>query len=148
MKVILRQDSDELGMAGDIVNVSAGYARNYLIPKEMALVANEQNIKFMGMQKKKIEIKRLKAKEDAEKIKEKIQGLGITISQKAGEEGKLYGSVTNMDLVAQLEKQGVVIDRRKIVLDKPIKALGDFAVSIKLHPEVTASINVTVVPEA
>ena len=147
MKVILTQDSDVLGMAGNIVNVSEGYARNYLIPRAMALVANKQNIKFMGMQKKKIETKRLKEKEDAEKVQEKIQEMVITIAQKAGEEGKLYGSVTNMDIVAQLEKQGVVIDRRKIVLDTPIKALGEFGASIRLHPEVTVSIKVNVIPE-
>jgi large subunit ribosomal protein L9 len=147
MKVILRQDMDALGLEGDVVNVADGYARNYLIPKEFALEANRQNIKLMETQRKKIEIKRLKAKEDAEKVKEKMTDIVITISQKAGEEEKLYGSVTSMDIAHQLERQGISIDRRKIALDKPIKALGEFDVPVKLYPEVTGSIKVVVVPE-
>jgi large subunit ribosomal protein L9 len=147
MKVILIQDMDALGLEGDIVNVADGYARNYLIPKELALEANKQNIKLMETQRKKIEIKRLKAKEDAEKVKEKMTDIVITISQKAGEEEKLYGSVTSMDIATHLDKQGITIDRRKIALDKPIKTLGEFDVAVKLYPEVTGSIKVVVVPE-
>lgn len=147
MKVILIQDMDALGLEGEIVNVADGYARNYLIPKELALKANEQNIKLMETQSKKIEIKRLKAKEDAEKVKEKMTGMVITISQKAGEEEKLYGSVTSMDIATHLEKQGITIDRRKLALDKPIKTLGEFDVTVKLYPGVTVSIKVVVVPE-
>ena len=147
MKIILRQDMDALGLEGDIVDVANGYARNYLIPKGMALEANIQNIKLFETQIKKIEIKRLKAKEDAEKIKEKLADVMITISQKAGEEDKLYGSVTSMDIAAHLEKQGILIDRKKISMDKPIKTLGEFEVSIRLYPEVTGSIKVAVVPE-
>ena len=101
----------------------------------------------MEMQRKKIEIRRLKAKEDAEKVKERIGDVVVTIAQKAGEEGRLYGSVTTMDIAAELERQGIAIERRKILLDKPIKTLGDFDVSIKIHPGVTAGIKVTVTPE-
>ncbi|MBW1800355.1 MAG: 50S ribosomal protein L9 [Deltaproteobacteria bacterium] len=147
MKVILREDKDDLGFAGDIVDVAKGYGRNYLIPKGVALEANNQNIKLMETQKKKIEIKRLKAKEDAEKISKKLEGIVVTISQKAGEEDKLYGSVTSMDIASHLEGQGVVIDRKKITLDKPIKTLGEFDVPIKLYPGVTGGIKVMVVPE-
>lgn len=147
MKIILRQDMDTLGLEGDTVEVANGYARNYLIPKGIALEANIQNVKLFETQRKKIEIKRLKAKEEAEKIKEKLADVMITISQKAGEEDKLYGSVTNMDIAAHLEKQGILIDRKKISMDKPIKALGEFEVSIRLYPEVTGSIKVAVVPE-
>ena len=147
MKVILIQDMDALGLEGEIVNVADGYARNYLIPKELALKANEQNIKLMETQSKKIEIKRLKAKEDAEKVKEKMTGMVITISQKAGEEEKLFGSVTSMDIATHLEKQGITIDRRKIALDKPIKTIGEFDVLVKLYPGVTVSIKVVVEPE-
>jgi large subunit ribosomal protein L9 len=147
MKVILIQDMDALGLEGDIVNVADGYARNYLIPKKLALEANKQNIKLMETQRKKIEIKRLKAKEDAEKVKEKMIDIVITISQKAGEEEKLYGSVTSMDIAAHLEKQGITIDRRKIALDKPIKTLGEHDVPVKLYPEVTGSIKLVVIPE-
>jgi len=138
---------ETLGLEGDTVEVADGYARNYLIPKGIALKASEQNIKLMGMQHKKIEVKRVQAKEDAERIKEKIEELVVTISQKVGEESKLYGSVTSMDIAAQLEKQGIAIDRRKISLDKPIKALGEYEVPVRLYPEVTGSIKVVVVPE-
>lgn len=148
MKVILRENVDEIGLEGDIINVSKGYARNYLIPQGLALEANNQNIKLMESQRKKIEIRRLKAKEDADKVAAQMSDLVVTISQKAGEEDKLYGSVTNMDIAAGLESQGITIDKRKILLDKPIKELGDFDVSIKIHPEVKAQIKVTIVPEA
>lgn len=134
MKIILRQDMDALGLEGEIVNVADGHARNYLIPKELALEANEQNIKLMETQSKKIEIKRIKAKEDAEKVKDKMTDMVITISQKAGEEEKLFGSVTSMDIATHLEKQGITIDRRKIALDKPIKTIGEFDVLVKLYP--------------
>jgi large subunit ribosomal protein L9 len=147
MKIILRQDMDALGLEGDTVDVANGYARNYLIPKGIALEANIQNVKLFETQRKKIEIKRVKAKEEAEKIKEKLADVMITISQKAGDEDKLYGSVTNMDIAAHLEKQGILIDRKKISMDKPIKTLGEFEVSIRLYPEVTGSIKVAVVPE-
>jgi large subunit ribosomal protein L9 len=147
MKVILKTEINSLGMEGDTVNVAKGYARNYLIPKGLALEANNQNIKFMETQKKKIDARKLKAKETAEKIKEEIKHLVITISQKVGEEDKLYGSVTTMDIAEQMEKLGVTIDRRKIILDKPIKSLGEFDIAIKLHPEVIGSIKVVVSPE-
>ena len=147
MKIILRQNIDALGLEGDILEVANGYARNYLIPKGIALEANMQNIKLLETQKKKIEIKRLQAKESAEKIKERLNEVVVTISQKAGEEEKLYGSVTSIDIAHHLDKQGIDIDRRKIALDKPIKTLGEFEVSIRLFPEVTGQIKVVVVPE-
>lgn len=147
MKIILREDMDALGLEGDIVEVANGYGRNYLIPKGIALEANTQNIKLLETQRKKIEVKRLKAKEEAEKVKERLADVMITISQKAGEEDKLYGSVTSMDIAAHLEKQGILIDRKKISMDKPIKALGEYDVPIRLYPEVIGSIKVTVVPE-
>jgi len=148
MKVILTQDMESLGLTGEIVNVAKGYARNYLIPRGMALEATEQNIKLTEIQRKNIEIKRLKAKEDALKLKEKLSGVSVTIAQKVGEEDKLYGSVTTMDIADQLEKQGITVERRRIILDKPIKSLGEFSVMVKLHPEVAAPIKVMVVPEA
>jgi large subunit ribosomal protein L9 len=147
MKVILTQDMASLGLAGEIVEVARGYARNYLIPKKIALEATEDNIKRTETQRKNVEIKRIKLKEDAQKIKERLADVAVTIAQKAGEEDRLYGSVTSMDIAEALEKQGIEIDRRKIILDKPIKSLGEFAVPLKLHHQVTASIKVTVVPE-
>ena len=148
MKVILTQDMESLGLGGEIVNVAKGYARNYLIPRGRALEATEQNIKLTERQRKNIEIKRIKAKEEALKVKERLSGVSVTIAQKVGEEDKLYGSVTSMDIADQLEKQGLTVERRRIVLDKPLKTLGEFAVPLKLHPDVTASIKVVVVPEA
>ena len=148
MKVILTQDMESLGLGGEIVNVAKGYARNYLIPRGIALEATEQNIRLTEMQRKNIEIKRIKAKEDAVKLKEKLSGVSVTIAQKVGEEDKLYGSVTTMDIAEQLEKQGITVERRRMTLDKPIKSLGEFSVTLKLHPEVTAPIKVVVIPEA
>ena len=144
MRVILREDLDDLGLEGDIVNVAKGYARNYLIPKNMAVLATEQNLKALETQRRKIDARRMKAREQAEELRAKLAVVAITISQKAGEEGKLYGSVTGMDIADELEKQGFVIDRRKIVLEKPIKALGEFEVPVKIHPEVTGAVRVSV----
>ena len=144
MEVILRQDVDELGLEGDVVKVAKGYARNYLIPQLMALEATEHNRKALELQRKKIELKRVRVKEEAEKVKASMEEVVLTFSQKAGEEGKLYGSVTSMDVASQLKDQGIDIDRRKIVLEKPIKEVGEFQVEIKIYPEVTAAIKVVV----
>ncbi len=146
MRIILRQDVDELGLEGDIVDVAKGYGRNYLIPKDIGLEASPQNIKTLELQSKKIEVRRVKAREAAEKIKQEVEGTVITLSQKSGEEGKLYGSVTSMDIASGLEKHGVVIDRRKILLEKPIKSLGEFEVPVKIYPEIIALIKVVVEP--
>jgi large subunit ribosomal protein L9 len=147
MEIILRQDVDDLGLEGDVVNVAKGYARNYLIPKGIGLEASLQNMKLLEMQRKKIEVNRLRAKEEAVKLKDKIEEMEVTFSKKAGEEGKLYGSVTSMDIASYLEKQGVVIDRKKIVLEKPIKTLGEFKAAIKIYPEVKGSLKVVVIPK-
>ena len=142
MKIILTKDVDALGMTGQVFDVAKGYARNYLIPQGFALEATAQNLKRMEGERQKV-----KAKDEAERAREKIAEVVLTIPQKVGEEDKLYGSVTTMDIAAYLEKQGISIDRRKIHLDKPIKALGEFDVPVKLHPEVTAAVKVVVVPE-
>ena len=147
MRVILMQDMHNLGLEGDILDVADGYARNYLLPKGFALEATSQNLKFLEARRKKIEARRLKAKEDAEQLKEKMEGLELCFTQKAGEEGKLYGSVTAIDIAEELEKQGIVVDRRKIVLERPIKEIGDFEVKVKIYPEVTANLKVKVQAE-
>ena len=147
MEIILRQDVDSLGLEGDVVDVAKGYARNYLIPKGIGVEASSQNMKILATQRKKIEVKRLKAREAAEALKEKIAALEISFVQKSGEEGKLYGSVTTMDIAAALEDEGIVIDRRKIVVDKPIKSLGTFDVPVRIYPEVTGTVKVVVSPE-
>ncbi len=147
MKIILQKDMDELGFEGDIIDVARGYARNYLIPKGFAVEATLQNMKAFELKRKKIEARKLREKEDALKLKEKVESLEISLTKKAGEEGKLYGSVTNIDIASELEKEGIVVDRKKILLDKPIKNVGDFEVPIKLYPEVIANLRVKVLPE-
>ncbi|RLB42255.1 MAG: 50S ribosomal protein L9 [Deltaproteobacteria bacterium] len=147
MKVILTKDMHELGLEGDILEVANGYARNYLLPKGFALEATPRNLKLLEGRRKKIEARRLKAKEEAEQLREKIESIQLSFVQKAGEEGKLYGSVTAMDIAEALEKQGIVVDRRKIVLDRPIKEVGEFEVKVKIYPEVTGNLKVTVEAE-
>ncbi|MFZ0450283.1 MAG: 50S ribosomal protein L9 [Desulfatiglandaceae bacterium] len=147
MEIILRQDMDEIGLEGDIIKVSNGYARNYLIPKGFAFEASPQNVKSLELRRKKIEVRKLKAREDAEKYSEMLAGTIVNLTQKAGDEGKLYGSVTSMDIAEGLESLDIVVDRRKIMLDKPIKSLGEFDVSVRIYPGVIASIKVVVSPE-
>jgi len=147
MEIILLKDLDELGLEGDIVKVAEGYARNYLIPRGIAFEATPQNVNSIEQRRKKIELRKVKAKEEAEQLKEKMSEVLVQISQKAGEEGKLYGSVTSMDIAAGLEKQGLVVDRRKLILDKPIKVVGEYDVPVKIYPEVIGSIKVVVSPK-
>lgn len=147
MKVILIEDIPDLGVEGDTVNVADGYARNYLIPKGLAMEATPKNIKLIEQRKKKIELKKIKAKEEAEKVKEKLKSVFLKIEMKAGEEGKLYGAVTTRDIAEELKKKGISIDRRKIDLKSPIKSLGEYDISLKLHPEVTGTIRLSVVSE-
>lgn len=147
MKLILKKDVDDLGLEGDLVDVAKGYGRNFLIPRGLAAEATTQNMKAFELQRKKIEVRRLKAKEEAVKLKDRVSQLVLTFVEKAGEEGKLYGSVTSMDIADAMEKQGVVIDRRKILLDKPIKALGEFEVQVKIYPTVTGNVKVVVAPQ-
>ncbi len=147
MKIILTQDLESLGYEGDIANVTRGYARNYLIPKGLAIEASEANLKALEMRKGKILAKRTRDKEEAERVKEKISEITVTVRAKAGEEGRLYGSVTSRDIAQELDAQGVVVDRRKIIIDEAIRSLGEFQVPVKLHPEVVATIKVIVEEE-
>ena len=147
MEIILIQDVDTLGLSGQVVNVARGYARNKLIPANMALPATPGNLKKLEKQRAEFEIRILKEKERAAALAKEIEAVSVTISQKAGEKDKLYGSVTNMDLAAALAEQGVDIDRRRIKLAEPIKTLGDFEVPIKLHGDVTATLKVSVTRE-
>jgi len=147
MKIILMQDFESLGFEGDIVDTAKGYARNYLIPKGAAIEANDANLKALEMRRGKITAKRMKDKEEAERAAEKISQITVTIIRKAGEEGRLYGSVTSRDIAQELERKGISVDRRKIIADEAIRALGEFDVGIKLHPEVMANIKVVVEKE-
>lgn len=147
MKIILMKDFESLGFEGDTVDVAKGYARNYLIPKNVAVEANNANLKALEMRKGKIMAKRLKDKEAAEKIREKISQIIVTVRRKAGEESKLYGSVTSRDIAQELEREGVMVDKRKIIIEEAIRTLGEFEVPIKLYPEVMANIKVSVEKE-
>ena len=145
MKVILTQDVDALGLAGQVVDVSKGYARNKLVPGGLALEASPANLKLLEKQAAEYEVRAMKEKEKAQVLAGQIEALRLTISQKAGEKDKLYGSVTNMDLAAALAEQGVDLDRRKIKMAENIKILGDYEIPVKLHTEVTATLKVSVI---
>lgn len=147
MKVILLQDFESLGFEGDIIDVAKGYARNYLIPKGVVIEANKGNLKALEVRKDKIMTTRMKDKEAAERAKEKISQMTVTVRRKAGEDDKLYGSVTSRDIAQELEKGGIVVDRRKIIVDETIRTVGEFKVPIKLHPEVVTIITVVVETE-
>jgi large subunit ribosomal protein L9 len=147
MKVILKEDVKSLGALGSVVNVADGYARNYLIPKNLAVEANTKNVKTLEHEKKKIAEQAKKIRNSAQSLAEKLSSMTITLSAKAGEEEKLFGSVTNIDIAEALKKEGLDIDRKKIALDEPIKRLGSYTVGIKIHPELIARLNIAVVSE-
>ena len=144
MDVILREDIDKLGTRGQVVHVAAGYARNFLLPKKLAVAATESNKKIVEQERQSHLRKEAKLQTEAEDLGKMLSGVSVTISQKAGENDQLFGSVTAKDVAEALEKQNFTIDRRKIQLDEPIKSLGDFDVPVKLHREVTARVKVTV----
>ena len=147
MKVILKEDVKNLGTSGSIVNVANGYARNYLIPLNLAVEAKVKNLKALEHEKRTIEERARKLRGVTSDLAGKLSATEIVISAKAGEEEKLFGSITSMDIAEALRAKGFEIDKKKIVLDEPIKRLGIFTVNIKLHADITAHMNVTVVPE-
>ena len=147
MKVILRQDVDNLGQMGAIVNVKPGFARNYLIPRELAYQATPNALRIFELEKKQFEKLRAFEKADAEKIAAQISDLQISIPMKVGEEGRLYGSVTTQMIAQELELRGYDIDKRQIIIDDTIKTLGIFDVKVKLHSEITANLKIWVISE-
>ncbi|KMY66691.1 hypothetical protein AAU61_16425 [Desulfocarbo indianensis] len=148
MKVILTQEVLGLGDPGEVVTVKNGYGRNYLVPRGLAIEATNKNIKTVEAERQRISIK---AAREAGKVADeagKLKGVGVTILARAGESGKLYGSVTNMDIAAALAEQGFDIDRRRIILDEgPLKKLGAHTIPVKLHPQVVVDIQVIVEAE-
>ena len=144
-KLILLEDINGLGKAGETVSVTPGYARNYLLPKKMALKASKGAVRQFEALREKIEAKRLAEIEKMKIVAGKIAELEVTISMNVGEDEKLYGSVTSHTITDEMKKLGVEIDHHKLVLDAPIKELGAFDIDIKLHPEVTAKARVWVV---
>jgi len=147
MKVILKEDVKNLGKMGEIVNVADGYAKNFLIPKKLAVEAITGNIKALEHQKKIIQEKAKKVKNATKELSDRISSLSLLIKAKAGEEEKLFGSITSMDIADALKNEGIEMDRKKILLEEPIKRLGSYTVSIKLHPEITTQLNITVIAE-
>jgi large subunit ribosomal protein L9 len=147
MQVILLEDIPSLGKAGDLVKVSDGYGRNYLIPKEKAILATEKSLKVLEHQKLQVQHRMGKVKKDSASLAKQIESLSCTFSKSVGESGKLFGSITSMDIESYLKENGIDVDRKKIRLEEPIKNLGMFTVPIKLHPEVTANLRIWVVQE-
>lgn len=147
MKIILREDVQNLGQPGDVVEVKNGYARNYLIPRQFALQATPQNLKIFELENKRLEMKRTKDRRDAEGLAEQLKSVSLTATVAVGEEDKVFGSVTTQNIAELLAAKGFEIDRRRIHLNEPLKALGVYEVPIKLHSEVEVPIKVWVVKE-
>ncbi len=147
MQVILREDIDKLGKIGDLVKVKDGFGRNYLIPQKKAIEATPKNVNAMEHARKMVADRLRKLKKEATADADRIKSLSITVKAKAGEEGKLFGSVTSMDIAEAMKAQGVTIDKRKIALEEPIKRLGEFSVPVKLHSDVAVELKVTVIAE-
>jgi large subunit ribosomal protein L9 len=145
MKVILKEDVDKLGRMGDLVNVADGYARNFLLPRNLAALATTKNIKSLEHEKRVIADRIKKEKMAAEEEAKKISAVSVSIPAQVGEEGKLFGSVTSKDIADAIAAQGFEIDKRKILLEKPIKEIGTFMVPVKIHHDITAQVKVEVV---
>jgi len=148
VQVILNEDLPNLGRPGDVVKVRAGYARNYLLPRKLAIEANSRNLRAFEHQKRLAMVKREALRAQALTQKEKLESLHLTLAAHAGEEGKLFGSVTNLDLERALQQHGFIVDRRRILLAEPIKQLGDYSVAVRLEPEVDANLKFSVTAAA
>jgi large subunit ribosomal protein L9 len=147
MKVILLDDVSKVGRRGEVRDVSDGYARNFLIPKKLALSATAGNLKNLEHIKRQQDAKADRVKADAEALRAKIEALVYEERRQASEEGKLFGSVTSQDIADFLGTRGIPMERKRITLDEPIKALGEHQVSMRLHPDVTAQLRVNIVRE-
>jgi len=147
MELILREDVPNLGHIGDLVKVRDGYARNYLLPRGLALEANRRNLKVLEHHKRMVAAKKEKERRQAQSLAEQLSAFTLVIAVRAGEEGRLFGSVTNIDLERALQEQGVTVNRRQILLEEPIKQLGTHTVPIHLGPELRGMVTVQVVRE-
>ncbi len=144
MEVILSQDVPKLGKIGDVVKVKEGYARNFLIPRKLAAVATPGNLKRIEQLEKKRKVEHEQKKAEAQQLAEKLNKLSCTVNVEVNDLEKLYGAVSEPDIVKALEAEGYAIEKRQIIIEKPIEELGIFEVGIKLHPEVTAKIRLWV----
>jgi large subunit ribosomal protein L9 len=147
VKLILREDVENLGKGGDLVEVKAGYGRNFLLPRGLAVAANTKNVRELGHQKKVAEAKAAKLKASADAVAKRLAETPVTLKRKVGEQDKLYGSVTALDIVEALASRGLQLDRRIIELAEPIKTIGDHEVPVKLHRDVVAKVRVRVEAE-
>jgi len=147
MQVVLKENVESLGKAGDVLKVADGYARNYLIPKKLAIEANNKSVKALEQEQKHILLRADREKKKAEILVEQMKGVTCTISCRVGEQEKLFGSVTAKDIEQSLAAQGIEVDRKMIMLDEPIKSTGDFPVKIRIQPGITAEVKVVVVAE-
>ena len=146
MEVILRDHVENLGRRGDVVKVADGYARNFLLPRKLALPATPGNLKIVERQRKIADVKEAEEKTGAEALAARLTALEIVVSRRVGEQGHLYGSVTSADIAEVLVEKGFDIDKRKISLADPLKAIGEFTVPVKLHRDVVAQLRVKVTP--
>ena len=146
MQVILREDVENLGAIGDVVKVKPGYGRNYLLPRGLAVEASVRSLRELEHQKRVIADKRLREQKTAAAVAEKLTGVTLTFSLRAGEEGKLFGSVTNQDIHRGLAEHGFTIERRRILLDEPIKTVGEHLVTVHVGPDTQTTVSVTVTP--
>ena len=147
MEVILREDIERLGSRGQVVKVADGYARNFLLPKRLAVAATDANRKIVEQERQAHLRREAKQKSEAEDLSKLLTGVTVTIAQKAGENDQLFGSVTSKDVSDALAQKGYTIDRRKVLMDEPIKQLGEFKVPVRLHKDVTAEVTVQVTKE-
>jgi large subunit ribosomal protein L9 len=147
MNIILQKDFAKLGSTGDMVTVKDGYARNFLIPQGIAIIADKSAEKLLAERKKVEELRRTKEKRNAEKLAELLAKISLTAKVQAGEEDRLFGAVTSQDIYDLIKEKGFDIDRRKIHLEEPIKTLGVYQIPLKLHPEVTVTVKLWVIKE-
>jgi large subunit ribosomal protein L9 len=148
MEIILKEDVPKLGSRGDVVKVAEGYGRNYLLPRKLAIEASAANKAVIEQMKASTVRRGVKEKSDAELLAKQFDGVSLNFTRRSGENDQLFGSVTPADIAHELEHRGFNIDRRKIQIEEPLKALGEFIVPIKLHREVTTTIKVTIAKEA
>jgi large subunit ribosomal protein L9 len=148
VKIVLREDVDNLGERGQVVNVAPGYARNFLFPKALAFEATPGNMRQIELRKKVWVVREAKETEAAQQLANKMSEVKLTVAKKVGEHDALYGSVTTQEIADLLKGKGFEVDRRKIQLHEPIRALGTFEVPVKIHRQVSAKVAVEVVPEA
>ncbi len=148
MEVILKEDVSKLGSRGDVVKVAEGYGRNYLLPRKLAIVANESNKAVIGQMKAAAVRRSAKEKAQAEELAKQFDGLSVTFQRRSGEHDQLFGSVTSSDIAEGIAKKGINLDRRQIQLHDQLKTLGEFTVPVKLHKDVTAHLKVVIEKEA